>query len=218
MRGINPIKLNQPLRDIWQIEKEITNGERPIRGLVLLLAANFGTYDFKKLKPAALALEYINLGTRHHYNMADGNITLIAGDHYYARALSVVAPLKNNEVIRILSQALIDVTEGQVCSVPAELPLERALGQYYEVLRKRCALYEAACDLASLLAEVNESITLVLKEYAVRMGLAYEAQVRREMAKKELVQLVSLAKDTLINLPAAVDYRSFKELADGVVE
>lgn len=192
---------------------------------MLLLTANFGLYNFKTLKPAALALEYINLGARHHYQtadgrwqMADGNMDLITGDHYYARALSEVAPLKNNEVIRILSEALINVTEGEVCSVPQELPLDGALGQYYEALRKRCALYEAACDLASLLAELNESIIVVLKEYAVRIGLAYEAQRRREIAKKELVQLVSLAKDTLINLPAAVDYRSFKELADGVVE
>lgn len=193
---------------------------------MLLMAAKFGRYDFATLKPIGLALEYINLGTRLHFQIVSreqgavsrGDLDLVEGDHCFAQALTAVAPLKDNQVVGTLARALVHVTEGRTYMVPETLPLDQALGEYHDVLRKRCALYEAACELAGQVAGIGPAVTGVLKEYAVRIGLAYEARRRPEVARKELSQLVLLAKGALIDLPPALDYQDFTELADAAQE
>jgi geranylgeranyl pyrophosphate synthase len=243
------IKFDHIFRDLRNLEKEVRNETlenalseaqdekilkdgRYLRALLLFLTASFGSYSIETLRPVGIALELLTLGTKKHYQSPVSNPSLITADYYYARALTIVAEQENSVVIRILSQALVDVSEGQVSAVSFDSPLDVVLKDYYKGLRKRCAFYRAAVETGSMLSGVSEEASFVLREFGERLGLAYEARSEislpgifthfkektEERTRREVKILAAAARKTLASLPPSSLCKHFEELADAVVQ
>ncbi|MFZ3062977.1 MAG: polyprenyl synthetase family protein [Actinomycetota bacterium] len=237
------------MRDLRDIEKEvrretlehgasevkdqkILKDGRYLRVLLLLLTASFGSYEIETLKPIGVALELLTLGTKKHYPLPVSNQALITADYYYARALTIVAGLGNSALIRILSQALMDVAEGQMMAVSFAGPLDVVLKDYYYGLRKRCAFYRAAAEIGGLISGVDEEVSFALKEFGERFGVAYEARSEislpdifghfkekvEDRTRREVKILAAHARKTLANLPPSSAAKHFEELADAMVQ
>jgi hypothetical protein len=93
---------------------------RARRAMTLLKTADGGC-GFKSLKPAAMALEYLQLGALKHfgpgresveYGAPQANLSLITADYYYAKALRLIVALGDDRLVELLCDALSEVSEG----------------------------------------------------------------------------------------------------------
>ncbi|MDI6689799.1 MAG: polyprenyl synthetase family protein [Actinomycetota bacterium] len=162
---------------------------------LLLISAKFGRYNFRKLKPVAVALELLDLAVRKHYAgtnidqrraqpetlnpKPEDNLALICGDYYYAKALTLVSALGDSRVIRILAEAIANIAEGEV--LPG-WPIGQGEGlrrvrdweRFYEKLRKKASLQVASCHLGALLAECSEEMIVAFTYFGQNAGLVCE--------------------------------------------
>jgi len=173
---------------------------------LLLLSAKFGNYDFEKLLPAALAVELFSLAFKRHYHSRlptpDSrliNFSLIIGDFYYAKALSLVSSLNDVRVVEILAQTILSFTRGN--SEDLEEP---------ERLSELAALYKTSCWLGALIGVTNGKIIEALKAFGVNLGLLYEA-------KGSSIDIIETCKDAakkaLDGLPNGPDREQLKLIA-----
>jgi len=139
---------------------------------LLLLSAKFGNYDFEKLLPAALAVELFSFAFKRHYHSRlptpDSrliNFSLIIGDFYYAKALSLVSSLNDVRVVEILAQTILSFTRGNS---------EELSG--IERLSELASLHQTSCWLGALVGEADEKVVEGLKAYGVNLGILYEAR------------------------------------------
>lgn len=91
------------------------------RAVIALKAASGGTYDLEKLKPVAIALELLAVGERKHfgagqpmapYGQPAANIALVTADSFYVQALALVVALGDDRLVKVLCDALAEVSEG----------------------------------------------------------------------------------------------------------
>jgi len=143
-----------------------------LQAKLLLLSAKFGNYDFEKLLPAALAVELFSLAFKRHYysrlptpDSRPINFSLIIGDFYYAKALSLVSSLNDVRVVEILAQTILSFTRGNS---------EELNG--IERLSELASLHQTSCWLGALVGEVDEKVAEFLKAYGVNLGILYEAK------------------------------------------
>ncbi|MEW6188793.1 MAG: polyprenyl synthetase family protein [Actinomycetota bacterium] len=171
---------------------------------LLLISAKFGRYNFRKLKPVAVALELLDLAVGRHYagtnigerraqpetrnRKPENNLALICGDYYYAKALTLVSSLGDSQVIRILAEAIANIAEGEALPgwpigrgehLPDDKSQSRLRGvrdweKFYEKLRKKASLYVASCRLGALLAECSEEMIVAFSHFGQNAGLVCE--------------------------------------------
>jgi len=148
---------------------------------LLLLSAKFGNYDFKKLLPAALAVEFFNFAFKKHYSHQprqrragitaishqQTNFSLIIGDFYYAKAISLASSLNNVRAIDILAQTILSFARGNSEKLSVA-----------ERLRESAVLYQTSCWLGTLISGADEKVVETLKAYGINLGMFYEIKKR----------------------------------------
>lgn len=91
------------------------------RRALMLLKTVGGDCDFETVRPAAMALEYLQLGASKHfgpgrqsavYGTPQANLSLITADYYFARALGLIVDLQDDRLVELLCDALSEVSEG----------------------------------------------------------------------------------------------------------
>lgn len=170
-----------------QIKKEISNNlifennndkHSFIASMVLLFISNLSNYDFEKVFPTALAIELLGYGAERHYgNGLEDNYkhSLIEGDFFYAKAFSLVAPLKDNHIIKLLADAIAEVAEAE----SYEFSESHSIENYYKKLAKKAALYTVAGELGAYLGKADEKLIDLAGEFGEYIGMAY--LIRLEM-------------------------------------
>lgn len=91
------------------------------RRAMMLLKTAAGCCELKSLKPAAMALEFLQLGVLKQfgprrgsveYGAPQANLSLITADYYYAKALRLIVALGDDRLVELLCDALSEVSEG----------------------------------------------------------------------------------------------------------
>lgn len=157
-----------------------------VHSSLILLTAKLGKYDFSRLKPAAVAVELLDLALREHYQKSDGSpaaeksnpglpdrrdqLSLIRGDHLFARALNLVAALGDCKVVRLLSQVIADVSEFQLLEAHS-----RYAKDLTNQFRKMVSLYVASAHVGAIMGELSLATTNTLRDFGLNLGLHCEA-------------------------------------------
>jgi len=207
-------------------EKSWAQIKKPlILSLLFLASAKFGEYSLDQLEPVAAGLELLNLGANKHYresvrDLSSGcevdNTSLIMGDYYYSKGISVASGAGISFVIEIMSQAIVDLTEAQ-----AELSWNdrnrqaESFSRHCEVWSKQAALFSAACRLGALLGGAGEERARDLERFGCSTGVILNFTGGNGRAwgipggQEELMEnLIAEAKRSLGNLPEN-EYKSF---------
>lgn len=191
-----------------------------IHSNLVLTAAKLGKYDFSRLKPAAVAVELLDLALRQHFKMgnrseqsanssAQGNLdqfSLIRGDHLFARALSLVAGLGDPRVVSVLSQVIADVSEFQLLD-----------GEPVTRLRKMVSLYAASAQIGAMLGEIDQARSDILQSFSLSLGLhceagSLQAEKHRMAAKDVLRRLPQSSHRSLLENLLTIQSGHFKEV------
>lgn len=169
----------------------INSGGKRLRPMLLLLAAKALNYSGDKHITLAAVIEFIHTATLLHDDVVDesslrrgkdtanrlwGNsASVLVGDFLYSRSFEMMVGVKDLRVMEILSSTTTAIAEGEVlqllnCNNPATTEQK-----YLDVVaRKTAILFSAAGQLAAVLTASPESIEEGLKEYGLRLGIAFQ--------------------------------------------
>ncbi|MDD5033843.1 MAG: octaprenyl diphosphate synthase [Methylococcaceae bacterium] len=177
---------------INQIGKYIvSSGGKRLRPMLLLLAAKALNYQGQQHIILAAVVEFIHTATLLHDDVVDesslrrgqdtvnqlwGNAaSVLVGDFLYSRSFELMVSVKNMRVMEILSRTTTAIAEGEVlqllnCNNPATTE-----EKYLQVIsRKTAILFSAAVQLAAVLSDAPVEVEDSLKEYGLRLGIAFQ--------------------------------------------
>ena len=139
----------------------------------------------------ATVLEFIHSATLIHDDVIDdaatrrgrpsvnrgwGNtITVLFGDYLYAKAMELALRAGSLRVMDRLAWITLRMTEGEMIQTRFVGRLDLTTDEYMDLIeRKTAVLFGGCCELAGILAGVDQGTERALREYGVHIGLAFQ--------------------------------------------
>ena len=169
----------------------IHSGGKRLRPLLLMLAANALNYQGNSHIKAAAIIEFIHTATLLHDDVIDesqlrrgkdtannvfGNAaSVLTGDFLYSRAFQIMVELKQMPIMQILADATNKIAEGEVLQLLNCNNPNISEAQYMEVIYcKTTKLFEAACEVASIISQCDQPYQQALAIYGRHLGNAFQ--------------------------------------------
>jgi octaprenyl-diphosphate synthase len=169
----------------------IAAGGKRLRPLLTVAADRLagGTGD-NCLKLAA-AVEFIHTATLLHDDVVDGSElrrgkvaahliwggaqSVLVGDFLFARAFELMVEIGSIRALEILSRASRVIAEGEVLQLTRAHDLNLGQDVYLEIIAAKTAeLFAAAAEAGAVSAGAGETARLVLRDYGLNLGLAFQ--------------------------------------------
>ncbi|MFM8330153.1 MAG: octaprenyl diphosphate synthase [Candidatus Methylumidiphilus sp.] len=169
----------------------VSSGGKRLRPVLLLLVAKALGYTGQQHITLAAVIEFIHTATLLHDDVVDesalrrgqdtvnqlwGNsASVLVGDYLYSRSFELMVSVNNMRIMEILSRTTTAIAEGEVlqllnCNNPATTE-----EKYLQVIaRKTAILFSAAAQLAAVLVGAPSATEDSLKEYGLRLGIAFQ--------------------------------------------
>ena len=169
----------------------ISSGGKRIRPLLLLLCARATSYSGKDHHAMAVVIELIHTATLLHDDVVDGSTTrrgqntanelwgnapsVLVGDFLYSRAFEIMVEPNSMEIMRVLSKATNQISEGEVLQLLNIRNAKVSRSEYFEVIEQKTAcLFKAACQIAGILSESSEELITSLGSFGMHLGNAFQ--------------------------------------------
>ena len=169
----------------------INSGGKRIRPLLLLLCARATNYKGDYHHSMAVVIELIHTATLLHDDVVDsssirrghetanelwGNApSVLVGDFLYSRAFEIMVEPNSMEIMKILSKATNQISEGEVLQLLSIKNANVSQTEYFEVIeRKTACLFKASCQIAGILAESNKNVINGLGRFGIHLGNAFQ--------------------------------------------
>jgi len=163
-------------------------GGKRLRPLLTVLSCGMCGGDPQKALPLGVALEYIHAASLLHDDVVDGaqsrrgkdsanlvfgnEVAVLTGDYMYAKALHLFSTYGNIEMIKLVSQTVMDMAQAQVLELSkiGELITEE---EYFQIIEgKTSALFGACFAVGGAVGGSDEEKTLY--EIGLRIGRAFQ--------------------------------------------
>lgn len=177
---------------INQISEYIINsgGKRLRPALLLLVSGALGVSSPHRFELAAV-IEFIHTSTLLHDDVVDesdlrrgkqtanalfGNAaSVLVGDFLYSRSFEMMVSVDNMRVMQILARATNVIAEGEVLQLLNMHDPDVDEARYLQVIQyKTATLFEAATQLAAVLANADAQTEAAVSEYGGRLGTAFQ--------------------------------------------
>ncbi len=167
-------------------------GGKRLRPALLLISARACDYMGDRSIRLATAVELIHMASLTHDDVIDGagvrrgvpsansrcgnKLSVLVGDHLYAKAVSILAEHGGLEVMRSAADAICKMTDGEIqqtlCSNNAAYVEE---GDYLHIIAgKTAALMSCACRSGALLAHGTDGKAEALADFGFNLGMAFQ--------------------------------------------
>lgn len=165
-------------------------GKRLRPALVLLSSRLFGPQPDSAISIAA-AVEMVHGASLIHDDIIDdtdlrrgqptmkalsGNrIAVLLGDLLLCQALLAVAELDRVVLVQVVSQAVADMTAGQILELRQQGNVETQVDDYLRMIEgKTAALMEAGCRLGALLTNATPAQVEACGQFGLNLGMAFQ--------------------------------------------
>ena len=169
----------------------ISSGGKRIRPLLLLLCARATDYDGDYHYSMAVVIELIHTATLLHDDVVDQSTTrrgqetanelwgnapsVLVGDFLYSRAFEIMVEPNSMEIMKILSKATNQISEGEVLQLLNIKNANVTQKEYYRVIeRKTACLFKAACQIAGILSNSNQKVIEAMGKFGMHLGNAFQ--------------------------------------------
>ena len=169
----------------------ISSGGKRIRPLLLLLCARATSYSGKDHHAMAVVIELIHTATLLHDDVVDESTTrrgqntanelwgnapsVLVGDFLYSRAFEIMVEPNSMEIMRVLSKATNQISEGEVLQLLNIRNAKVSRSEYFEVIEQKTAcLFKAACQIAGILSESSEELITALGSFGMHLGNSFQ--------------------------------------------
>ncbi len=186
------VRTNQPLVHKVGVHTLEAGGKR-LRPAFLVLAAKASGLPFDRSRAIKLGacMELIHMATLVHDDVIDhadlrrgrptaaavfGNTaSILTGDVFLAKSMHVLAEDGDLEIIRTVSEAVIEIAEGEVRELESRGLFELDEEEHLAILRmKTAAFIECCCRVGGLVAGVPSSSVEALARYGHHVGMAFQ--------------------------------------------
>ncbi len=168
-----------------------SGGKRLRPALALLASRLYSGVNPDRVVSLAAAVEMLHSATLVHDDVIDGSLlrrgsptlnaswsqgaTILAGDFVFARAAYFAAETDNVRVMRIFSQTLMTIVEGELRQLYAVRNWSQPKDAYYQrIYGKTAALFAAATEAAAVLGDAPEEEIAQLRDYGHHVGMAFQ--------------------------------------------
>jgi heptaprenyl diphosphate synthase len=165
-------------------------GGKRFRATLVLLAAQFGDAQDKRVVPSAVAIELTHLATLYHDDVMDeaavrrglpsansrwdNTVAILTGDFLFARASQILADL-GPEAIRIQAETFTRLVSGQVAETVGPRPGEDRLSHYLGVVKdKTASLIATSGRFGAMFSAAPEGVTAHITPACEALGIAYQ--------------------------------------------
>ena len=169
----------------------IAGGGKRMRPMLTLACARLLDYGGTRHYKLAAAVEFIHTATLLHDDVVDGSglrrgkrtaniiwgnpASVLVGDFLFSRSFELMVEDGSIKVLRILSRASSVIAEGEVDQLTAQRRVETSEDHYLAIISaKTAALFAAACRIAAVVAERDDSIEESLDAYGRNLGIAFQ--------------------------------------------
>ena len=169
----------------------INSGGKRIRPLLLLICAKATDYDGDYHYSMAVVIELIHTATLLHDDVVDQSATrrgqetvnelwgnapsVLVGDFLYSRAFEIMVEPNSMEIMRILSKATNQISEGEVLQLLNIKNANVTQAEYFKVIeRKTACLFKAACQIAGILSSADQKVINVMGSFGMHLGNAFQ--------------------------------------------
>ncbi|HNS01499.1 MAG TPA: polyprenyl synthetase family protein [Anaerolineae bacterium] len=168
-----------------------SGGKRLRPALALLVSRLYPQAELERVISLAAAVEMLHSATLVHDDVIDGSLlrrgqatlnaswsqgaTILAGDFVFARAAFFAAETDNIRVMKIFSQTLMTIVEGELRQLYALRHWSQPRDAYYQrIYGKTAALFAAATEAAAVLGHAPEEQIDLLRDYGYNVGMAFQ--------------------------------------------
>lgn len=169
----------------------IDSGGKRIRPMIALLAANALNYQGQDHITVAALIEFIHTATLLHDDVVDesmlrrgkstanavfGNAaSVLVGDFIYTRAFQMMTALGSFPVLKVMSDAVNVIAEGEVMQLMHCNDPDLSQEHYLQVIYSKTArLFEAASQTAAIVANASLAEQRALQLYGRHLGTAFQ--------------------------------------------
>ena len=169
----------------------INSGGKRIRPLLLLICAKATEYDGDYHYSMAVVIELIHTATLLHDDVVDQSKTrrgqetanelwgnapsVLVGDFLYSRAFEIMVEPNSMEIMRILSKATNQISEGEVLQLLNIKNANVTQAEYFKVIeRKTACLFKAACQIAGILSSADQKVINAMGSFGMHLGNAFQ--------------------------------------------
>lgn len=166
-------------------------GGKRMRPAMVLMMANALGYQGDQHHILAAVVEFIHTSTLLHDDVVDesdmrrgretanevfGNAaSVLVGDYLYSRSFEMMVEVDSMRVMQILSQATTVIAEGEVLQLLNVHDPDVSVERYMQVVRYKTAkLFEAATQIAAVIAQVPAEIEEAAAAYGRHVGTAFQ--------------------------------------------
>jgi octaprenyl-diphosphate synthase len=101
--------------------------------------------------------------------------TVLVGDWLYTRSMSLCLEFGDVEVMRLLTAATLQMTEGEIMADRVRRRIDLSEELYMDITRRKTAeLFAAACALPALFQPATLHLTEVLSDFGRELGLCFQ--------------------------------------------
>jgi octaprenyl-diphosphate synthase len=184
--------LASPLDIVEEIGTFVAEGGgKRIRPTLHLLCAKLCRYEGSHHVLLATVLEFIHSATLIHDDIIDeattrrghvsvnhrwGNdVTVLFGDYLFAKAMEMALRADSIPIMRKLAEVTLRMTEGEMLQTRYLGRLDLTVEEYLDLIqRKTAGLFACCCDLAAILAQVDEDRRAALRRFGLNLGMAFQ--------------------------------------------
>ncbi|WP_380872771.1 farnesyltranstransferase [Sphingomonas sp. DBB INV C78] len=195
MNQVNSVILERMQSDVPLIPELaghlIAGGGKRMRPMLTLACARLLEYGGARHHKLAASVEFIHTATLLHDDVVDGSglrrgkrtanviwgnpASVLVGDFLFSRSFELMVEDGSLRVLRILSNASAVIAEGEVNQLTAQRRIDTTEERYLDIIgAKTAALFAAACRIAAVVAERDESVELALDAYGRNLGIAFQ--------------------------------------------
>lgn len=166
-------------------------GGKRLRPALYFLCAKSGRPALATILPVAVAIELIHMATLVHDDVIDdattrrglptanvrwGNhVAVLSGDYLFAKAFSLVAGDAGSPTLKLLTETICAVCEGEIIQIRDIFNPEQSEANYLERIAKKTAGFIAtSCELGANCAGLAAGEIRALHQYGYAVGMAFQ--------------------------------------------
>lgn len=186
----NSLKSSVPLLDKVTQYMYRRKGKQVRPMFVFLCADICGEINDSTYRAAAL-IELLHTATLVHDDVVDDSnerrgffsinalwknkIAVLVGDYLYSRGLLLSLEGNDFHLLRIVSEAVREMSEGELLQIEKARRLDIEEEVYYDVIRKKTAsLLSSCCACGAASVGASEETVRVMKEFGSNVGIAFQ--------------------------------------------
>ncbi|HCU26133.1 MAG TPA: octaprenyl diphosphate synthase [Deltaproteobacteria bacterium] len=215
--------LRSEVPSVTQIAQHIVmSGGKRLRPILLLLAARALNYRGPRVIRLGTAVEFIHTATLLHDDVIDNaqlrrgrpscnaiwdnKMSVLVGDFLYCQASSLIAHDGDLQVLRAITDATTNTTEGEVLEITKSRDLNLGEAEYFKIVEfKTGMLMACATKVGAIIAKAGAPQEKAMADYGMHLGIAFQladdvldyTSVEAEFGKEKGVDL----KEGKITLP-----------------